>query len=233
MTIKEIFADIDKGLEKMPGLKFERRDILRKLNIAQREIVTYTNATKKIDKTLVSVIGQQEYDKPADCLKLLRVTYIGKKLFNISKAGLDIAVANGSISDPWGTETGTPTHYYDEELGKFGLYPIPDAAGDEIAREYIYMVEDLVDDDNDIPFDDIKQLYPYHQLLITYVFWQCFMVAGIEYESKANSYENDYKTGLEVLRRQLKVNPDMLTTFSLVRRSIGTSKGALPSITGS
>lgn len=225
MKWKEILAEIFKSLSVIPDIKWDERDILRRANIAQDEIVRNTGCTIKINSDTTSTTGVSEYNKPDDCIRILRVTYASKRLYGVTKSQLDIAASQGAIDSPWTDNSDTPTHYYDEDLIKIGCYPKPDTTGDTITFEYVYLPLDLELNDEDIPFDDIKQLYDYHNLFCAYVLWQCFLETGKEgFLPMAMMHEKIYKDGVVNLARQMQNRPDKIQTFDLIRSRTGKRK---------
>jgi len=66
--------------------------------------------------------GVQEYDLPADCREVYRVTYDGTRIDPVTKSRLD------ADDVYWRSHTGTPFVYYlDRSNNKIGLYPVPSA----------------------------------------------------------------------------------------------------------
>jgi len=91
-----------------------------------------------------------EYTLPADCVKVLRVTYADGALRPVTKQYLR------SIDMTWADTTGEPALYYLDGLdGEIGLYPIPDTAAvyvgegtSHLVVEYLASPYDLGTDDN-------------------------------------------------------------------------------------
>lgn len=230
MNWGNIHSEIIKGLQNVPPTtKWDERDLLLRANIAQREIVNVTDCVTKNYST-TSVATTQEYTLPTDYIRIKRLTYLGKKLWNISITQLDISEVTNRISSPWTDDNGTPTHYY-ENKNKVGLYPNPDTTGDAIIVDYIYQVADLIDETS-VPFDGINYMYPYHQYLIYHVLWRCFLeLEEDKWKNSAMIYNKMYQDGINLINHKDQSKPDMLTTFDLILNKSDSDTGPLPGIT--
>ena len=215
MTWQEIYSELQKSISLLDKISFDERDLLRMANISQREIVDYTNCTKKTNSTATSTSGTGEYAKPTDYVKMLRVTYDSKPITNISKKDLDLASLRADISNPWTDDSDTPNYYY-EDISTIGFYPIPDATGKTISFEYVYRCADI-SALTDVPFDGLINMLPYHQYLIYHVLWNIYLSLGANYLPQAQSYERNYKEGMKLIVRSMNNNPDQLITFSLIK----------------
>lgn len=199
-------------------------DYLRRANIGQRKIVGFTGCLRQIDNSTVSVASQAEYAKPTNCLRWIRITYDGERLFPISRDDLDILAAAGQINSPWVDSEGTPTNYY-KTFSTYGLYYKPDSASKVITEEYALKPTDLADA-NSVPFNGTTILEEYHDLIASYVIWQCFLEDGNELWKE---HEKAYNAGIIDLRVKTGVKFDVdLGTFTLLRRKVGISTFPLP-----
>lgn len=89
-------------------------------NMAIRSLASETDCLVA-KRTVTCTAGQQEYDMPSDCDKVLSAYYDGEKIRAVSKWDLQ-----QSVMDGWDRFQGTPRFYYVGGLNeKIGLYRIP------------------------------------------------------------------------------------------------------------
>lgn len=77
--------------------------------------------------TLNTTADKRTYRLPPDCLRATRLKLANKWLSKTSHEDLDLEYTREE-DETWITETGTPTHWYEEREDVIGLYPIPDDA---------------------------------------------------------------------------------------------------------
>ena len=224
MTWADILAEIQRGL-KEPSINghWTPAELLRRTNIGQRKIVRFTGCLQTIDTSVTSVAGTAPYNKPTNCLRLIRIIYANKRIYSIPIEDLDIKAGSGEIGSPWQDNSGTPTNYY-ETFTQFVLYPKPEATGDIIGREYLIKPTDLVNT-IDVPFNAVDYLEDYHDLLVSYVLYQCLLEDQLEFYVE---HKNIFEKGMVSLRNEMRNKPDELLTFSLVKRRKGLGHGAIP-----
>lgn len=224
--LSDILSEIKRSL-KEPETNGHWPDaaLLRRINIGQKKVVRMTSCMEAV-WTASTAIGQASYSKPLLCLRVLRAyyEYTGKRLYPTNTADLDIYASEGKIASPWTDTTGTPTNYYETMRNVF-LYPIPDSVT-TFGIEGILRPDDLVIGTlTGVPFNDEPYMADYHDLLVSYVLWRCMLEDGNEQYSV---HKEDFKDGLISIMRDMKVKPDQLGNFDLVRPSRGTTKGPLP-----
>ena len=224
MTLADILLEIKRSCkEPSVGGHWTDTELLRRINIKTKQIVRYTGCLQKVDTSTTSVSGTQEYTKPSTCMRLTRVLFDSKKIYNIPISELDGMSAAGAISHPWTDDSGTPTHYY-ERIDKIGLYPNPDSA-ETITLEYIYSPTDL-STSTDIPFDSVTYLYDYHNLIVFGVLYDCFLEDGNE--AMFQEHKKNYQQGMEDLRRQMLSKPDEMITFGLQPKHLTGDHSPIP-----
>ena len=136
--IRSMFYDLLGDSESSP-VYIENSDALEFANKACRMAA---NRGKLIDRysTILCEADVGEYNLPSDAESIYRVTYNGEKLMPLSQ------VRGRLLDSQWNDYSGTPTHYYLDELnGKVGLYPKP-SSDTSITREYDAEYGLVVDD---------------------------------------------------------------------------------------
>lgn len=217
MTWAEILAEIKRTLKEPPtGGHWTDAELLRRANIGQRMIVRLTGCLTGAE-TILSVSWQGEYDKPANILKIIRVSYNGKRIYGIPISDLDTTIPN------WQENIGIPTNYY-ETFTKIGLYPKPNATGEPIVVEGVIKPNDLTTGTS-VPFNAVNYLEDYHDLITSFVLYRCLLEDGNQLYTE---HKNNYYQGIMSLKSELLSRPDELRTFSLLRRRHGRSVKPLP-----
>lgn len=156
-----------------------------------------------------TVESTQEYILPNDYLALIRVAIENKSTDDqFDKLEYTTVRRLDKKESGWqGANDGTPTKYY-EYRNRVGLYPPPnsDYAGDDkLMIDYVEFPDAFSDDDT-VPFNSWRKLYPYHQLIVWYVVRLCFIDIG--QLNKAAYFENLYNVGVEKMRKTLNIKPD-------------------------
>lgn len=157
-AVKRLFGD-------EAGVQLEDPDILQWANDAQQAINT-KNKIFKAKSTTASIAGQASYTFPVELIQQVEsLTYDGYPLQPVDMAEAQLRI---QTSDPHGTESGTPTCWY-EWAGDFVLYPSPND-GKEIALYYTRYPVPLTGSDEQML--DVPDKY--FQAVVDYVLWKCY-----------------------------------------------------------
>ncbi len=194
MPFKEMKDEIVSRLEDVSFDNFEETEVGIWVNLGVQDVVTKTNCLQSSATADVNS-GQREYTQPDDCFRITRVTYNGKRIGCTNFEELDTDNVN------WEDETGTPTNYikYKNEIW---LYPMPNAdltAGLKVF--YDEMVEKMTADD-DVPFNDRKQLYPYHELPILFALHRAYQ-KDEKFTPNAQAIMGEYVVRIRLMRGEL------------------------------
>lgn len=179
-----------------------------RIELAQIDILEKTWAiTSRV--TADTVEGTNEYILPNDLIALVRVS-----LEDPNTSGLYIKLKYTTLrtldkkESSWeGSDNGTPAKYY-ERRNRVGIQPPPNsdyAGSDKLKIDYVEFPDVFADDDA-VPFNSWRKLYPYHELLVWYVVKLCFVDIGRL--TKASYFERLYNDGVERMRREINVKPD-------------------------
>lgn len=96
--------------------------------------------------TLNTTASKRTYRLPSDCLRLKFIKLANKYLAPTSHRELDLEYTREE-DETWFTETGEPTHYYQEKEDVIGLFPIPDDS--YTMRIWYVQKPDTLTDDTD------------------------------------------------------------------------------------
>lgn len=218
MNLRDILAEIKRTLKEPPtGGHWSDAELTRRVNIGQKKIVRHSDCLQTTT-TILSVAEQGVYNKPANFLKIIRITYNKNRLIGIPVADLDIW-SGGVASRVWQDDIGTPTNYI-EYPTNFLLYPKPAANGDTIQIEHILKPNPLTLPD-DIPFNGVEYLEDYRDLLVSFVLWRCLLEDGNQLYGE---HKNDFIQGVMSLRGEMKGRPDVLSSFDIIRTAGNTRK---------
>jgi hypothetical protein len=121
VKLSEIITRVQRQFGDDVQAQITEEDIVRWVNDACLEIVTNNATNQGSIGTTAVVVGQVEYDLPADLLLLRSVRVNGRKLIGNSYEQLC------EIDPDIENTTGDPTHYWVYN-GKLNLYPIPSEA---------------------------------------------------------------------------------------------------------
>jgi len=139
--------------------RFSNAQILQFANEGQRQaVVTAKPIIKSWQFTPVS--GTTYYATPSDYFQMWRCTQEYDILGETSPEALD-------RSDGWQEVTGDPENYFMHFATRtyLGLYPYPDSASTGTVRCEYYAQATDISGDSDVPFNGIRELYPYHYAL--------------------------------------------------------------------
>ena len=226
MTLKDVLDEIKRGLkEPETNGHWSNSALIRRCNIGQRKVVRRTSCMEARWEAS-TVIDQRSYSKPLLCLSVLRAyyEYAGKRLYPVTTSDLDLYASTGKITSPWTDTKGTPTHYY-ETFRNVWLYPVPDSVA-TFGIEGILRPDELAVD-ADIPFNNEPYMVDYHDLLVSFVLWRCFL----EDDNKQYEvHEKDFNEGIGSILMDMKRKPDTLGSFDLIRPQRGVKRGPLPGV---
>lgn len=131
MIVSEIMTHVKRTFGDESGVQATDADIIRWINVAQRQIVLQNETLHEKIGTASSVLNQMDYSFPSDLLILRSIAY--KELNGITYMPLDFldfAKFNEYIRD-WDTAgnnvNGTPV-IYSIYSNQFKLWPVPDTA---------------------------------------------------------------------------------------------------------
>ncbi len=210
LTRVEIRNEIRKILNDTPYTNQQQRWsnslINQRINLAQDDICSKTRCLRNTF-TITTTTGVREYDLPDNLLIIERVAYLitgttdaWKKLEFSTLRTLD-----GESSEWENQGDGLPTKYC--ERGKhIVLKPTPSGTHAKTDALYIdgYALGDSLTSDTSVPFNNIKFLYPYHELIIYYVVSLCYLDEGRD----ATFFQTKYMMGIKQLQDDLVDRPD-------------------------
>lgn len=179
--------------------RFTNAQILAFINEGQRQAVV---AAKPIVKSFEfqAAAGTTYYAMPSDFLQVTRVTYDYGILDEATPEALD-------RSDEWQGVDGEPTHYFLHWATRtyIGLYPYPDSSSTDTVRcEYYAQGTDL-SSDTDVPFNGIRELYPYHYAL---AYFAAGMMASIDgRQDLAQLYFAQYASIVSRMEKEAMARP--------------------------
>lgn len=141
-------------------LRFSDSQIETLLNECQREAVG-TVYPMMASYQFELVAQTTYYSLPDNFLAVRRLTWKGRVLQEKSPVNLD-------QTKEWESISGSPLNYFVSFASrtKVGIYPFPadSTSTGTIKVEYYSQADDL-DDDTDVPFNGIKEFYPFHHML--------------------------------------------------------------------
>jgi hypothetical protein len=82
-------------------------------------------------------------------------------------------------SNNWRSESGTSKYWY-QRIGYIGIVPYPTAAKTDGLRVDMFRLPTAFTADADIPFDSVKEMYPYHEAICVKVALSCALDEGNE-----------------------------------------------------
>ena len=189
--------------------RWDNTELEKRINIAQKDIVAETRCLDARIR-ITTIADQREYILPNIVGEITRVSYSNsddtttyRRLPRVNFSKLD------RDDSDWDDESsGEPDCYYTRKACRVGLSPPP--SSDYVGTSYlqidcVYIPADL-DEDTDVPFNDRKSLYPYHQLIVWYVCHLCMLEIGNI--QMAQHYNNLYLVGMERLKKDLKTEED-------------------------
>ena len=210
LTLKEITKQsrnrIGDTFDKKFYLDYTDAELHKKINVIKDEIISFSRGIEG-RWTSSTTVNKREYPISTTTLVITRVCYSVisstnvdsgeyKRLTPITLGGLD-----KKVSSLWETTAaGLPTRYY-KRAGMLGLHPKPSAA---YASTHTVLRVDIIKrpaplvNDADIPFDDLKYLYPYHYLIVKGVTAMCNRIGW-----------DTYYMLLEKMRKDLAYQPDV------------------------
>ena len=154
------------------------------------------------------VDGTRTYSPPSDSIKILEVWYGGTGAWEkLPKVTMQFLAHE--IDDEWMNNTGTICSYYEAEQNTIGLYrtPTSNEAGTSYLRIYYVEQPDTLVNDSDTPFNNMTNLYPYHDLILLYAMYKAKQMMG-KWE-QAVAIENNYLAKC----REMKVELNKLDDF--------------------
>jgi hypothetical protein len=128
--------------------------------------------------TALTVLHQQDYVLPDDCLKLHRVT-IDTDTASPQPADRTLNPISLNQIDRFGNDTGTPQAWVITR-NKISLYPIPDSAGKIIRLWYSYQVSEMTSDSSTPDAPEI-----FHEYIV--------VLACLDAKIKDETIENNVK----------------------------------------
>lgn len=224
ITKTGILEEILRSLQESDGGHWPTADLLRRANIAQRDICNETECLKVVDTSNLSVPGTIIYNKPAGCTRITRIAYDKKRLWGVQEAELDFLSGRRTH---WQDSTAYPSRYIDNlpSRSQFTIVPAPQDSGIVISVEYIAAPTDMINT-TDIPFLAINNLYQYHDLIVMRVVYRCLLEAK-QYQG-ASLWKSDYNAEIEKMKESLKNMPDTLMVTLISSRGRSGFHGPLP-----
>lgn len=209
MQWSQILAEIKRSL-KEPDTDGHWADseLLRRANLIQKEIC---RQTKCMVKTAQLAVNNDVFNLPADCLKILDVSYNNTRLYGttIDQLDADFELCRHNFS--WRQQTGQAEKYY-KDFNVIRLYP-QDSNATNITVRYIGDADDL-QDSTDEPFNGASFLQNSCQAIIDGVCFRCLLEDG---DQRYVAYKQLYDIGIEQIKQQLMVE-DKVEFFNLGRK---------------
>lgn len=189
--------------------RFSNTTLNRRINISQKNIAAYTRClTSRIRVTTIA--DQRGYIMPNIVGEITRVSYsistdttTYKRLPRVNYAKLDQDTAQ------WDNEDSSDPNKYCLRRNRVELSPPPATAyaGTYKLQVDFAVIPDDLDDDDDVPWNDKKALYPYHELIISDVLSMCFFqerdITMGEYYDKRTEF------GMEQMKKRLNERGDV------------------------
>lgn len=215
-----MLAEIKRNLkEPAANGQWTDAELLRRANLFQSRICRDAECLVQLDTTTTSVAAQATYDKPTDCIRLLRVTYAGKRIYGIPREELDLAYG----SSVWTALADTPTRYY-ETHAYIGFYKVPVVTGDTISLDYVCSATAMTLTTS-LPFNGDTDLQEAgSDLIISGVTSRCLM------EDKDPLYaewKNEYDINVKKLRMTVKDRSQIIMTGGLITNTQSSVTGPL------
>jgi hypothetical protein len=142
--------------ERAASLWLEPDDLTKQINIAHVEICKRTEALKGYES--IAANGTAGHNLPDDWLKTVSLNYIDGG----DNPALDYIEYETYLVWSASGGTGTPSHYTIGPDEKLYLYLTPTSITDTYMHVYVKLGQELVSG-TDVPYNDIKRLYAYHQ----------------------------------------------------------------------
>lgn len=204
LTVLDIKTRVKRKFGDEAGVQLTDADIVRMINDAQRKIASRNDSILEKTATASTVAGTQEYNFPADMLKLKGLSYKGTgETAYRPMQGMSIQELNLYI-DGWDADSsssGVPT-VFAVHAGKFLVYPIPqESVASAFKVYYCRKPTDMVADGDVI---DLPELY--HDVVINIVLQDAYEMdedwqAAAAKSAQANQDIDRLKDSDEWLRR--------------------------------
>jgi len=179
-------------------------------NRGQKEIAVYTKCIRKS----VSITYPTSNTLPDDLFSIYEVKVDGKRVRPASIRELN------DFAKDFETLTGTPSFYYQRQPNTIDLFYKPTDPVTILVYYYAYPTD--LSNTTDVPFNDIKQYYVYHNILIDYVLWKAHLKERIF--DAAQYYQLEYQRSLATMRMDLEYeNSDKVWSI----RDVSTDKSSV------
>lgn len=180
-----------------------------RINMVQTEIEKVSRCTYG-QYIATPTADTAEIAKPYDLIVIDRVTYISMTPANQQYKKLAWATINGLDRDfpTWEYQSSSNPRYYYERGDYIGLYPKPSSVyiSTGCLKIDYYKYSDEMDEDSDIPFSGISDLFPYHDLIISGVVAMC--LKDQKDLTGAQAYRSEYIDGMKYMKENLRDKPD-------------------------
>jgi hypothetical protein len=218
LTMSEVRNEARKlALDAGTRTRFTDAQLLAFANEGQRQAVVSARSIIKSFQ-FQSVSGTTYYAMPSDFLQVYRVTGDYDLIDEATPEAID-------KSDGWQEISGDPTHYFVHWATRtyIGLYPYPDSVSTGTIRvEYYAQVADL-SGDSSIPFNGIRELYPYHYSV---AYFTAAMMSAIDgRQDLATIYMAQYAAVVDKMGKEAMNRPNYKP--GLIGAGSGSGRGRL------
>lgn len=186
--------------------RFTDSDLNAIINEGQRDFVNRT--TLLTNTTTFGLVNDTaKYVMPVDFMVPVRVTVVNKMLTETSYNELDQDQLD------WTIRNSTPTSYFMHNVStgvkqiQMGFYPMPSTTTATSAVDVFYLQQvTALNSDTDVPFNDKRFAYIYHDVLVDYATAICWLIQGRADYAKA--YLDLYGAAIETARKNLGLMPN-------------------------
>ncbi len=190
----------------------------RRINISQKKIAAYVRClTSRI--RITTIADQRGYIMPDIVGEITRVSYAissdtttYKRLPRVNYSKLDQDTLQ------WDNESSSDPNKYSLRRNRVELSPPPSStyAGTYYLQIDFAVIPDDIDEDDDVPWNDKKSLYPYHDIIISDVLSMCFVQSKMF--ELAGYYDKKAGFDMELMKKRLNERGD-LWNFGQIRGS--------------
>lgn len=225
LTLSDIRTEIRKTIKDNPtDTSFRRYSdafLLPLINETQREIVNFTFLADRTSSYVLSPLTTY-YNLPTDLMTVhqLYFTNTSGQLIELKEE------AQRSLYDnnpQWESQSGSPSSYLitgaTSSAGNasapllISYIPIPTQTSTGTVRIWYYNIVPDLSSDSDVPFENRRDLYPYHFSLVYGVTAKIKILEG--WMDEATVYQSFYKSSVDLMKSNLGRAPNRNASFSL------------------
>jgi len=211
--VRRLVRDVDTTNQRWTDAVLNTR-----INLAEKEFVRKTRCIEKSEYT-TTVVNISTYILPSNILSSRRISYAIIPLTGTTtnyrlmeyytKEGLDVKYPfweNADASDP-------RRYFYEQD--RITIYPKPSStyAGYQFLKHDYYALPDDMDEDTDIPFNNLGYLYSFHESIKWYVCYLCAIDSGDTVAQ--DRFGAAWKMAIDTAKNEMNDRPDRRGGFSV------------------